>query len=658
MAGTESLRDVTLRPWPAPKKEELSQEDLFLQIQQLTTERGHLRDITEKSLHEDIAAGKDVPDEAKEDVESGAKEKDAPTKQEMLEKVFNAQREMYGHLEWAKFAAENALDLISLVLSQDPNKRSAASFSHTFREMGLSQGIPFGSFGISRENHEFHVRKPDEILRLQEQEDRQVVAAKGSRMESLDSAVDEILKAAKKLEKEVRRETKYWKEIVSVSDKGWPIQRLRQNARHVPFGVRYGLPEASDHFKARGFAPLNMDKDGSIILDPALRLKPKTFRVRISENGRIIGTSQLPIEAECKELPIEKSIQLARDSLLEEELYHEMSLETRQLLAYGVEFRDSVIHVDAPRMGGTSHSRKLLIDCIPRDDSVPGGQERSHDWLAQNVAEALRLLLAHEHSMRLYRRSQLPPPLTGRAREKPPPPLLRTLLAVFRHLEGVGSLHVYLETVARTLNSAGLDVTLTTTLETSWAKLTESLKESSKKGLSATDQLLDVFMKPFDGRATLTLPSWSGQSESMTIATRTIVGQPTFGTEHKLTMPSSLTSDLGLFQELKFSVVEEVKSYIDWILTLQIAHRLVKSEYSSRVVIKTHGQRVTIVSRGTKKGSTASKDISVEVQHGELKVTATAVNPQEGAEDSERVHTWNGQKEAISLKEVVKSWVE
>lgn len=70
-----------------------------------------------------------------------------------------------------------------------------------------------------------------------------MVVAKGSRMEALDSAADEILKAARKLEKEVRRETKYWQEIVSVSDKGWPIQRLRQNARHVPFGVRYGLPE-------------------------------------------------------------------------------------------------------------------------------------------------------------------------------------------------------------------------------------------------------------------------------------------------------------------------------------------------------------------------------------------------------------------------------
>lgn len=144
---------------------------------------------------------------------------------------------------WAKFAANNAVDLISLVLSADPNKRSVASFSHTFRTEGLSQGIPFGSFGVSKENHDQHVRKPDELQSLQEYEQRQELVSKGSRMAALDTATDDILKAAKQFEKEVRRETKYWQEIVSISDKGWPIQRVRQNARNVPFAVRYGLPE-------------------------------------------------------------------------------------------------------------------------------------------------------------------------------------------------------------------------------------------------------------------------------------------------------------------------------------------------------------------------------------------------------------------------------
>ena len=142
---------------------------------------------------------------------------------------------------WARFAATNALDLISLVLSADPNKRAPTSFSHTFREAGLNQGLPYGSMGVARENHEYRVPKDDERQRKDEQQKKQDLVAKAARMEALDAATDEILKAAKNLEKEVRRETKYWQEIVSISDKGWPIHRLGRT-----FAVRYGLPEGME----------------------------------------------------------------------------------------------------------------------------------------------------------------------------------------------------------------------------------------------------------------------------------------------------------------------------------------------------------------------------------------------------------------------------
>lgn len=507
---------------------------------------------------------------------------------------------------------------------------------------------------------------------MQELEARQEVVAKGSRMEALDCAADEILKAARKLEKEVRRETKYWQELVSVSEKGWPIQRLRQNARHVPFGVRFGLPEgtpcpnypqnilltyqAGEQFKARGFAPLQMDKHGSIILDPALTVKPKTFRVRVKVDGKVTGTSQLSLAGDVKNKSIEASIQLARDSLFEEELYHEMSLETRQLSAYGVEFRDAVIQVDAPRMGSVEQHRQLLIDCIPRDEPSPSDQDHSHDWLAQNVAEALRLLLAHEHSMRLYRRSQLPPPLTARNRDKQPPPLLRTLLAVLRHLESVDSLYVYLESLAGTLTSAGLDVRLDTTRESSWAKLAEGLR-APRAGYSVVDQLLEVFTRPFDGKATLTLPILNGaQSESLIISTRTIIGQPTFGTEHKLTLPRSLTSGLGLPLQLKFSAVDELKSYLDWVLSLYVVHKVVKGAFHSRGPPEGNEPKISIaIKKGGKEGPVVSKHIAVTCREGLLEAVASpAYSPPADEGDVEQKHNWDGSQGGPSLIDWIK----
>lgn len=95
----ESLREVSLRPWPAQNKGALSPEDLHIKIEQLTTERGHLRDITETSLAEDIAAGKHVPDGVSEAAAADKTSEEAPSDQETREKIFNAQRDMYGHLE-------------------------------------------------------------------------------------------------------------------------------------------------------------------------------------------------------------------------------------------------------------------------------------------------------------------------------------------------------------------------------------------------------------------------------------------------------------------------------------------------------------------------------------------------------------------------------
>jgi|TARA_R110002003_G_scaffold44_7_gene3254 mediator of RNA polymerase II transcription subunit 17 len=79
----------------------LGAEDLMLQIEQLTSERGHLRDITEKSLQDDIVAGNDVPDDpvgAVEKVEVG-KEELSQEREKKMQDVFRAQQDMAGNLE-------------------------------------------------------------------------------------------------------------------------------------------------------------------------------------------------------------------------------------------------------------------------------------------------------------------------------------------------------------------------------------------------------------------------------------------------------------------------------------------------------------------------------------------------------------------------------
>ncbi|KAF1933072.1 uncharacterized protein M421DRAFT_1633 [Didymella exigua CBS 183.55] len=651
MPGLDSLKDVALRPWPTDKDDESSRDVVLQKIEQLAAERGHLRNITEQSLQAEIDAGKDALDDAKDSSEGGDEEKKPLTFEERRDEIIKMQWEMSTHLEFARFSAANALDLISLVLSADPNKRAPSSFSQTFRTEGLDKGLPFGSMGLAREDHKFDVVRAPEQQRRDEQQKRQDLVAKAARLEALDAATDEILKAAKNLEKEVRKETKYWQEIVSISDKGWPIHRTRSDKLPAPFAVRYGFPEASPHFKARGSAPLRMDNDGGIVLDPNLALKPKTLRIRVIEGGEITGSSQRPVETTGEGLAVEKSIRLARDSLLEEELFHEMGLETRQLLPYGVRLRDSVITVDAP--GTDTSVRQLLIDCIPREDKIPERKDHTYDWLAQATAEALRLLLTHEHSMRLYRRTQLPPPLTSRQPEKKSPPLLRTLLAMLHHLHNVDSLFSYLSTVSNTLSSAGLEAPLETSREESFVRLRDSLGKSINKDLSATDQLLDMFTKPLTGIATLTLPSGAGsQTEQLLIAIRTVIGAPTFGTEYKLTLPSSLATDLGLSTENRFQTTADIVSYLDWVLSLHVAHRVLRNEYTDRAAVRSNEARVTIASKSSKKGPPAKHNITVELREGLLALHLS--NPQEPSQES---HSWTGKGDVVPLKEKVQSWV-
>ncbi|KAL5375394.1 hypothetical protein DPSP01_011203 [Paraphaeosphaeria sporulosa] len=663
MSGADPLSSVALRPWPAPAKEALSTEDMFAQVGQLTAERKQwMRDIKEQALLDDIAAGRDAILESVE----GGKQRDQDevlSHAAMLEKLGKARVEVHSKLEWASFAAGNALNLVSLILSRDLAKHPGRKESENiYTPMFQAQNVPRSSVGLVKEalvEQDPSQMRPEERARIEYTQRRKVLAMKGSRMGALDWATDTLLKAATDLESSIRKETKYWDEILSISDKGWQMQRTRRGVRNAPFAVKYGPAEASNHFRARGLAPLRMDKDGDIILDPALTLKPKTLRVRISENDKIVGVSQATIRGALNELAIEKSIQLARASLFEEEMFYEMSLESRNLLSYGVELRDTVIHVTVP--GEHSTHRKLLIDCIAQDDnslSIHGG---SQDWLAHDIAEGLRILLAHEHRMRLFRRTRLPPPMTQHKHQQPPPPLLRTLLAMFSHLNAVDSLYAYLRAVANTLKSAGLDVTLEATRELTLEKLTATIKEAKTKDLTATDQLLASLIRPFEGRAALSLPSSTESSpESLTIGTRTYIGPPHFGTEHKISLPPSLIQLLNLEhdpqRQLKFSSTGEVKSYLDWIISLDISQTLLFNEFGGRSVIKSSEPCISIVSKSSKKSSIREDDLEIELEKASLKATATA-HGQLATGAAVESFTWNGSPGRQTLKDKVKSWL-
>lgn len=551
---------------------------------------------------------------------------------------------------------DNALDLVTLLLSKDPTKQYVeSSFSHQFRSLN----IPRGSFGLDKNpapsRDEDNIEDEDLTPEEAERREKQRLVATGGTIKALESATDVILKAATQLETEVRKETKYWEEILSISEKGWLLQRYQPKARVSPFAVRYGFSEARDQFKARGLAPLRIAKDGKIILDPSLASQPKTLRVRISDNGKIVGTSRLPRTEDSSDLEIEHSIQRARESIFEEELFHELSLESRNLRAFNVESRNSVIELPAQAFFPSNIERKLLIDCVSRESSDGKDNDSTQDQLAHAIAGSLRVLLAHEHRLRLQRRSSLPTPLTQNKTPVETVPMLRTILGFFDHVKAVDRLADYVCSAVATLRSAGLEASAEVDRERSWSAIRSKVGDLQKNSASGLDRLFQVFLKPLEGVTTLTLPTSTPITpEQITITARTSVGPPSFGTEYRIILPQSLRALLSMPQDDKYEVTcastEDLEDYINWILSIDVARALTTSDMKPATLIIDEDIPWISLGRESKLAANQKRqqrtDIHVDFQRKELRIVT------QGEKDD---LVFDGTTEQKPVKEQVKS---
>jgi mediator of RNA polymerase II transcription subunit 17, fungi type len=128
-------------------------------------------------------------------------------------------------------------------------------------------------------------------------------------------------------------------------------------------------------------------------------------------------------ERNSEDLPVEALLVRARDSIYDEELYHEMHREARDLTNQGVRSIDGMISLPY------EHDKHIEIDLLP---SLEENSSQPEINICAGIALSLRILLSHAHHQNLRRRSQPPPPL----REgKPPRPTYRILTPVLEHLQ-------------------------------------------------------------------------------------------------------------------------------------------------------------------------------------------------------------------------------
>ncbi|KAK0105766.1 RNA polymerase II mediator complex subunit [Cadophora gregata] len=357
-----------------------------------------------------------------------------------------------------------ALDFISLLLSKDAPVQASLSLSPHLQQMVGVKTLGADKLAGPR------------TTEAQKQDNRKV--AKGWKARHLNKTVDSILASATRLEKEIEHETKYWEQVLAVSEKGWAICRL-PNQKHI-LGVRFGFSESSPAFKSRSLAALNRTLDGSVSLDQGLaEAQPKSLRVRVEVDGVYTGSSTLP-KAVPHDSPVEALILQARNTIFSEELWQELNRETRVL--------EPVKSKDGTLIYQLSATRTMVLDLVPLEEE-PVHITGRDDAIAEGIFLALSILLSFAHRQAYRRRAQIPPPITLDKRTTPPLNILRPFITRVKHQEMTSALRDILRPLHRVLFSLKLESPPTyTQVRTVWPPLNH-LSIAERTVLALTERL-------------------------------------------------------------------------------------------------------------------------------------------------------------------------
>ncbi|KAF2767623.1 hypothetical protein EJ03DRAFT_365562 [Teratosphaeria nubilosa] len=440
------MASLTLRPWGPKSSEEPKLKDVLGRV---AYERGHFRDITEASLQEEISTEDALPLSSSDDESDDEDEEQAATGPATMEEVIRMRQEMHSLVSTTLSTDVSLLlDTVSLELSKYKPDAARTTLSAVLQQ----QGIPLGSLGT-----DVWQRMPEDTAREEEDE----VIAANVRWEGLQESADNLLAAATRLNENVRKETQYWERVLSISEKGWNVCRIPGPQRLL--GVTFGFSESAPEFSRRGIAALTTTDDGELTLGRGFGRKPKALRVVVKRDGKVVGVSRTPetdTDAEGQ-LTLDQRIRHARDSLFDEELYHEMIREARTVSNFGVRMaKEGIIFIPDPTHSDSDSSLETVFQLVSLDEDTTSLPAAAHteNPLAQTLALAARLLLSRAHREELKKRSEIPPPMSGAPpSERERLPILRPLMSFLLHRAVLRQTNDYLRRLRSLLTAAGVD---------------------------------------------------------------------------------------------------------------------------------------------------------------------------------------------------------
>lgn len=346
---------------------------------------------------------------------------------------------------------------------------------------------------------------------------------------------------------------------------------------------------ATPIFRDRGLAALRRTEDGSLFLDKGLvPKKAKGVRIRVKEGDHLVGCSKVCRPSQDAD-SIESRILQARDTVFEEELFHEIVREARILGTQGVKARPNLVQVPLP------DAQEMLLDLVDWDqDHRPDQTTNSElDVLADTTAHCIRILLTHAHRQNLRRRTQPPPPVAPKRRPAPEYQILRPIMAFLQHKSHTQWLESVIGDLSRVLQAAGIECDLKTTKFSSIGTL------QPNNIIEKVEALARVFLFPFESTFTLVTPQSSSR-----VHIRTNPVAPPFGTHYDLAIK------LPQFQDVRppsrVGLQEEVSAILTHILLLDLISAISRSQPPKgqspwEISRPHHGELVASGSYGQKK---------------------------------------------------------
>ena len=473
------MASLSFQPWTHDNAQEAALKDVLARV---NLERGHFRDITEASLQEEITGegGLDLSESDEVDEDEEREPEKATVKPTSREELYRVKYDMLQQVTYAHNEVMLALDYVSLVESKDAPAQGKQTMSE-----GLRQLVPAGTLGT-----DIWHRMPVDKYRAAEDD----ALARTVRMESLLQSADSLLGAAKKLEDNVRKETQYWDQVLAVSEKGWNVCRLPHQQSRL--GVRFGFSESAPEFARKGVAALKLDSDGTISLERGVGSRPKSLRVTTRKNGKVTGVSKTPDLADDGHTTLEARIRHARDSLFDEELFHEIVRESRLFSSVGVRTKGQAITMPVS-LDDQARDSEITLELVALEDGVQHDTDALHndDDMAQALALVSRLLFSHAHRKKLQKRSEIPAPLSERKDEKTVISVISPLMSLMFHRAAIDAINHHVVRTCSLLSSAAVSA------RPSLAILTLP----SQSDVTCVETLIETLLRPWRSDARIDL---------------------------------------------------------------------------------------------------------------------------------------------------------